>query len=67
MYVPHQCSPGVVDFALHGTIDRARAVAGRSLNLVAGHSGWRWLFGVDQALHQLTHFAFAIALAVAWP
>jgi len=55
---------GVVDFALHGTIDRARAIVGRRLNLVAGHSGWWWLFGIDQALHQITHFGFAIALAV---
>ena len=55
---------GVVDFALHGTIDRARAVVGRRLNLVPGHSGWWWLFGIDQALHQLTHFSFAIALAI---
>lgn len=56
---------GVVDFALHGTIDRARAVVGRRLDLVPGHSGWWWLFGIDQALHQLTHFAFTIGLAVA--
>jgi hypothetical protein len=56
---------GVVDFAFHATIDRARAVLGRRLGLVPGRSGWWWLFGTDQALHQLTHFAFAIALAVA--
>jgi hypothetical protein len=56
---------GVVDFLLHGTIDRARAVIGRRLDLAPGHSGWWWLFGIDQALHQLTHFGYAIALAVA--
>jgi len=56
---------GVVDFALHGAIDRARAVLGRRLGLVSSRSGWWWLFGTDQALHQLTHFAFAIALAIA--
>ena len=43
---------GVVDFALHGITDRARAVVGRRLDLVPGHSGWWWLFGIDQALHQ---------------
>jgi hypothetical protein len=32
---------------------------------VSGQPGWWWLFGLDQALHQITHFAFAIALAVA--
>jgi putative flippase GtrA len=56
---------GVVDFALHATIDRARAVAGRRLGLVPDRSGWWWLFGTDQAPHQLTHFAFAIVLATA--
>jgi Protein of unknown function (DUF3307) len=55
----------VVDLLLHAIIDRARAVTGRHLGLVAGHSGWWWLFGIDQALHQLTHFAFSIALAIA--
>jgi hypothetical protein len=54
---------GVVDFALHATIDRARGVAGRRLGLVPSQSGWWWLFGIDQALHQLTHFAYAIVLA----
>lgn len=55
---------GVVDFVLHATIDRARGVLGRRLGLVPGRSGWWWLFGIDQALHQVTHFAFAIALAI---
>jgi Protein of unknown function (DUF3307) len=54
---------GVVDFALHAIIDRARAVVGRRLGIVLGHSYWWWLFGTDQALHHLTHFAYAIALA----
>jgi hypothetical protein len=56
---------GVVDFAVHATIDRTRAVVGRRLSLVPSRSGWWWLFGIDQALHQVTHFAAAIALAIA--
>ena len=56
---------GVVDFLLHAAIDRARGVVGRRLGLVPARSGWWGLFGIDQAHHQLTHFAFAIALAVA--
>jgi hypothetical protein len=56
---------GVVDFAVHATIDRTRAVVGRRLSLVPSRSGWWWLFGIDQALHQVTHFAVAIALAIA--
>ena len=55
---------GVVDLALHATIDRSRAVVGRRIGLAPGNSGWWWLFGIDQALHQLTHFAYAIALAI---
>jgi len=61
---PALCWLGVVDFALHATIDRTRAVMGRRLGLVPGHSGWWSVFGIDQALHQVTHFAFAIALAI---
>jgi len=56
---------GVVDLLLHAIVDRVRAVMGRRLGLVAGHSGWWWLFGLDQALHQVTHFAFVVALAIA--
>src|SRR5262249_16390688 len=56
---------GVVDFALHATIDRTRAVVGRRLGLIPGLSGWWWLFWIDQALDQVTYFGFALALAIA--
>jgi hypothetical protein len=62
---PALCWLGPLDFALHATIDRARAVVGRRLGLAPGRSGWWWLFGADQALHQLSHFGYAVALAIA--
>jgi hypothetical protein len=53
---------GIVDFAIHALIDRCRGVIGRRLGLTFERTGWWWLFGIDQGLHQLTHFAFVIAL-----
>lgn len=55
----------ILDFLLHGTIDRAKAIL---------TTGWRpnerrfWIaFGIDQSAHQLTHFAFVCTLLAAAP
>lgn len=51
---------GPVDFVLHGTIDRAKGMLARDL-AITDVRFW-WAFGLDQTAHQLTHFAFVIAL-----
>lgn len=51
---------GLVDFVLHATIDRGKAMLSRHLT-IADKRFW-WAFGLDQAAHQLTHFAFVLLL-----
>lgn len=53
---------GLVDLALHAAIDRGKAVATRGWT--QAESRFWTAFGLDQTAHQLTHFAFVIALAV---
>jgi hypothetical protein len=56
---------GLVDFAVHTVIDRCKALATRGLGLTETDDAWWWLMGLDQALHQLTHFSFVLALLLA--
>ena len=52
----------LIDFVVHGAIDRGKGLAGRRLGLSPDRPGFWWTIGTDQALHQLTHFAYVIAL-----
>ena len=54
----------LVDFAVHSIVDRGKTLATRGFGLTEKDSAWWWLMGIDQALHELTHFAFVIALLV---
>jgi hypothetical protein len=56
---------GLVDFAVHIVVDRGKALATRGLGLTEKDNAWWWLLGLDQAMHQLTHFSFILALLVA--
>ena len=52
----------VVDFIIHSVVDRAKALVTDGLRLTQKDSGWWWLLGLDQALHELTHLGFVLAL-----
>lgn len=52
-----------VDFAVHFAIDRAKSVLGRAFSVAPNSQEFWWLIGLDQMLHQLTHVAFALAVA----
>ena len=54
----------LVDFVVHGTIDRSKSWIQARYKLTATQGHFWWLLGTDQTLHHLTHLAFAIALAV---
>jgi hypothetical protein len=56
---------GLVDFAVHTIIDRGKASATRGLGLTEKDDAWWWLVGLDQALHELTHFSFILAVLLA--
>jgi uncharacterized protein DUF3307 len=53
---------GVVDFLVHGGIDRAKGSASCQLNLKQDEASWWWIFGFDQLLHHFTHLAFILLL-----
>ncbi|MGB8278666.1 MAG: DUF3307 domain-containing protein [Methylovirgula sp.] len=65
VFLPSLWWLSLVDFVVHGSIDRAKALATRGLGLTEKDSASWWLLGLDQALHQLTHFCFIIALVLA--
>jgi hypothetical protein len=51
-----------VDFMLHAVIDYGKTSVTRGLGLTARDNAWWWLIGFDQALHELTHLAFILAV-----
>lgn len=54
---------GLVDFAIHLIIDRAKGWCVVTFRIAPGHRWFWWLIGIDQALHHLTGFGLAIVLA----
>lgn len=54
---------GLVDFALHFVIDRSKGLCVNYYKVGPDRSGFWWLIGIDQALHHLTDFAWAVAVA----
>lgn len=54
---------GLVDFAIHITIDRAKGLCVSRFGITRDNRWFWWLIGIDQALHHLTGFGFAILLA----
>ena len=66
LVVPRFWYLGLVDFAIHITIDRAKGWVGNRFDLKLEKNEWFWtLIGVDQALHHLTDFALALIAAAA--
>ena len=53
---------GLVDFAIHGIIDRSKALTTRAFGLSLKDSRWWWMLGLDQTLHHLTHLVYVLAL-----
>jgi hypothetical protein len=53
---------GPVDFVIHCVIDRGKALVTRRLNITMQDRGFWWSIGVDQALHQLTHFTYVLLI-----
>lgn len=54
----------LVEFVLHATLDRLKALAGRRARLEPAQPLFWWLFGFDQYLHQLTNVAIIVAFLV---
>lgn len=53
----------MVDFVVHTAIDRSKGLIVSGYGLKPDNAYFWWAIGIDQALHHLTGFAFAIVLA----
>jgi len=53
------------DLVVHFLLDRAKAVLARRWSATPEKSVFWWLLGIDQTLHGLTHFVFALWIAAA--
>ena len=53
---------GVIDFAIHLAIDRAKGFTVARFGVTPTHAWFWWLIGIDQALHHLTGFVLAVLL-----
>lgn len=53
---------GIVDFIVHGLIDRIKAVLTARLKLEPADSGFWWAIGIDQEMHNFTHLAYILFL-----
>jgi hypothetical protein len=54
---------GLVDFAIHITVDRVKGLCVSTFNVTQGHRWFWWLIGIEQALHHLTGFGLSIYMA----
>jgi len=61
---PHLLWLAVVDFVIHGCVDRAKGIIVSRNGLTGTSPVFWWLIGIDQALHHLTDFGLAIVLAI---
>lgn len=53
---------GLIDFAIHITIDRSKGFLVARYRIAPGNPWFWWLIGIDQALHHLTGLGLAILL-----
>ena len=54
-----------VDFGIHALLDYGKAAVTRGLGLTDKDARWWWLLGLDQRLHEITHFAYVLAVLAA--
>jgi hypothetical protein len=54
---------GLIDFAVHIAIDRAKGLCVTTFGVTSAHPRFWWLIGIDQALHHLTGFVLSIFLS----
>lgn len=64
VFCPRAWWIAVVEFVLHATLDRLKALTGRGAGLDPSQPLYWWLFGFDQYLHQLTNVGIVVAFLV---
>jgi len=55
---------GPLDFLVHGTVDKVKGMLTAAKGWGYKDSGFWWAFGVDQEMHNLTHLAYVVLIAL---
>lgn len=55
---------GVVDFAVHGAIDKLKIIITKKYGWTYKDNAFWWAFGIDQEAHNLTHLVFIILMVL---
>ncbi|MGU3536652.1 DUF3307 domain-containing protein [Methylobacterium sp. A54F] len=61
LVAPHLWWLALVDFAIHASIDRTKALVSRRLACTPAEARFWWLLGFDQMLHALTDIGLVTA------
>ncbi len=64
-FVPGLWVLAVIDFAVHGAIDRIKASPAMGGRLSPDSSAFWWAFGLDQEAHNLTHLIYVLVIVLA--
>ena len=62
LLAPHLWWLAVVDFVVHLSMDRGKALIGQGRGWRPDQAAFWWLLGIDQFCHQLTNIGLAAAL-----
>lgn len=52
----------IVDFVLHGIVDRVKGVVGHKKKWGIDNKVFWWVFGLDQEMHNLTHLLYVVVI-----
>ena len=64
LFAPAYWWLGVVDFAVHGLIDRVKSIVTNKNGWTYKDNEYWWAFGIDQEAHNLTHLAYVVFLVI---
>ncbi len=55
---------GIVDFLVHGLIDRIKSIIGKKKGWTYEDRWFWWSLGIDQEAHNLTHLAYIVIVVM---
>lgn len=64
MFAPPFWWLAIVDFFIHFSIDKIKAIITTKMNWTYKDNSYWWAFGIDQEAHNLTHLAYIILLVM---
>lgn len=62
LFAPSLWWLGLVDFVVHGVVDRTKAVLTERQNWTPENWKFWWSFGLDQEAHNFTHLAYIMVI-----